>query len=93
MYPALNATPTQQSTAATANSDHTYLNKANTKIKEAAKTASVQVKAQAEQIYQAYSVKNWERTPKQRTSTKDGATEDGNHPRTTDRNDDDEVTE
>lgn len=56
MYPALNATPTQQSTAA--NSDHTYLNKANTKIKEAAKTASVQVKAQAEQIYQAYSVKN-----------------------------------
>jgi len=28
------------------------------KIKEAAKTASSQVKAQAEQIYQAYSVKN-----------------------------------
>lgn len=38
--------------------DHTYMTKA-TKIKEAAKTASEQVKAQAEQIYQSYSVKNW----------------------------------
>jgi len=38
-------------------SDHHYMSKAS-KIKEAAKTASSQVKAQAEQIYQAYSVKN-----------------------------------
>lgn len=38
--------------------DHHYMSKAN-KIKEVAKTASSQVKAQAEQIYQAYSVKNW----------------------------------
>lgn len=37
--------------------DHHYMSKAS-KIKEAAKTASSQVKAQAEQIYQAYSVKN-----------------------------------
>lgn len=52
-----NATTSAQQSTAT-NGEHTYLNKANTKIKEAAKTASVQVKAQAEQIYQAYSVKN-----------------------------------
>lgn len=38
-------------------SDHNIISKA-TKIKEAAKTASDHVKAQAEQIYQAYSVKN-----------------------------------
>lgn len=66
MFPTLNS-PTTAATAANAdstnsatNSSHssTYLNKANTKIKEAAKTATVQVKAQAEQIYQAYSVKN-----------------------------------
>lgn len=48
----------QQHQQQAASHEHTYLNKANTKIKEAAKTASVQVKAQAEQIYQAYSVKN-----------------------------------
>lgn len=41
--------------------DHTYMAKAS-KIKEAAKTASEQVKAQAEQIYQSYSVKNWKTT-------------------------------
>lgn len=54
MYPVLNTAQPQATTAA----ETTYLNKANNKIKEAAKTASVQVKAQAEQIYQAYSVKN-----------------------------------
>lgn len=37
--------------------DSTYLTKA-TKLKEAAKKRSEQVKAQAEQIYQNYSVKN-----------------------------------
>lgn len=37
--------------------EHNFIPKAN-KIKEAAKTASEQVKAQAEHIYQAYSVKN-----------------------------------
>jgi len=37
--------------------DNHYMSKAS-KIKEVAKTASSQVKAQAEQIYQAYSVKN-----------------------------------
>lgn len=65
MFPALGApasaaATTQQSIAAPSDSSSssTYLNKANTKIKEAAKTATVQVKAQAEQIYQAYSVKN-----------------------------------
>lgn len=47
------------STNATTNhhSDHNYMSKAS-KIKEAAKTASEQMKAQAEQIYQAYSAKN-----------------------------------
>lgn len=37
--------------------DHNIIAKAS-KIKDAAKTASDHVKAQAEQIYQAYSVKN-----------------------------------
>lgn len=44
--------------------DHTYMTKAS-KIKEAAKTASEQVKAQAEQIYQSYSVKNWKQQNEQ----------------------------
>lgn len=51
--------PVQSPTSAsTQHHDHTYMTKAS-KIKEAAKTASEQVKAQAEQIYQSYSVKNW----------------------------------
>lgn len=53
------APSTQQHSATTTSADSTtYLNKANTKFKEAAKTASVQVKVQAEHIYQAYSVNN-----------------------------------
>lgn len=55
------APSTQQHSATTTSADSTtYLNKANTKFKEAAKTASVQVKVQAEHIYQAYSVNNWD---------------------------------
>lgn len=37
--------------------DHIHMTKA--KLKEAAKKKSEQVKAQAEQIYQTYSAKNW----------------------------------
>lgn len=37
--------------------DHNYVTKAS-KLKEVAKKRSEQVKAQAEQIYQTYSVKN-----------------------------------
>lgn len=49
--------PILGSTSAVQHPDNAYMTKAN-KLKEAAKTASEQVKAQAEQIYQAYSVKN-----------------------------------
>lgn len=38
--------------------DHNYMTKAS-KLKEVAIKKSEQVKAQAEQIYQSYSVKNW----------------------------------
>lgn len=55
MFPIMGSTTTNNNS--NAHPDHTYMTKAN-KIKEAAKTASEQVKAQAEQIYQAYSVKN-----------------------------------
>lgn len=43
--------------AAAAHGDHTYMAKA-TKLKEVAKKKSEQVKAQAENIYQSYSVKS-----------------------------------
>jgi len=43
--------------ASVGHTDHSYMSKTS-KIKEAAKTASSQVKAKAEQIYEAYSVKN-----------------------------------
>lgn len=50
--------PTQViNTLATVHGDHTYMAKA-TKLREAAKKTSEQVKAQAEQIYQSYSAKN-----------------------------------
>lgn len=55
MFPILGGGPNG---ATNPHPDHTtYITKAN-KIKEVAITASEQVKAQAEQIYQAYSVKN-----------------------------------
>lgn len=44
-------------TMAMAHGDHSYIAKA-TKLKEAAKKTSEQMKAQAEQIYQTYSAKN-----------------------------------
>lgn len=52
MFPLANASLTS-----TTQIDSNYLTKA-TKLKDAAKKRSEQVKAQAEQIYQNYSVKN-----------------------------------
>lgn len=65
MFPALSSAQQQQQQHHNTNAhaaDQTYMTNKAAKIKEAAKSASEQVKAQAEHIYQAYSVKNWSRS-------------------------------
>lgn len=65
MFPALSSAQQQQQQHHNTNAhpaDQKYMTNKAAKIKEAAKSASEQVKAQAEHIYQAYSVKNWSRS-------------------------------
>lgn len=58
MFPTLNQNQQQHHNTNAHPVDQTYMTNKAAKIKEVAKSASEQVKAQAEHIYQAYSVKN-----------------------------------
>lgn len=58
MFPTLSSGQQSNQSSSIA-ADQTYMTNKAAQIKGVAKSASEQVKAQAEHIYQAYSVKNW----------------------------------